>query len=151
MTQVVKENRSCSTVLQCNHTSKWVSGLGKIYWTDYGEKTGISSAWEDGSEVTALVTKDIVRPNGLTIDYATNRLYWAGASPCVIASVNLDGSRRRKVVDCNMHHPFAMTLFESRIFWTEWATQSIYTVYRFGRRVPSVLHKDLPLPMDIHV
>jgi hypothetical protein len=124
-------------------------GLGRVFWTDYGHQAKICSAYEDGSDVKILVSEEIERPNGLTIDYAIDTIYWAGASPCIIESMKLDGTDRRKLIDCRSHHPFALTAFEDIFYWTDWKSQSIFSVSRVGR-VPHIIHKGLALPMDIH-
>lgn len=51
----------------------------------------------DGSDRRTIIVDGIFWPNGLTIDYAAGRLYWADAKHHVIESANLDGSDRKKV------------------------------------------------------
>lgn len=53
----------------------------------------------DGSQRMKIVSDGVIWPNGLTLDYAAARLYWADAKYHVIESVNLDGSNRKKVID----------------------------------------------------
>lgn len=56
----------------------------------------------DGSDRRTIIVDGVFWPNGLTIDYAAGRLYWADAKHHVIESANLDGSDRKKVRHCDL-------------------------------------------------
>lgn len=56
----------------------------------------------DGSDRRTIIADGVFWPNGLTIDYAAGRLYWADAKHHVIESANLDGSDRKKVRHCDL-------------------------------------------------
>lgn len=51
----------------------------------------------DGSSRTVLIGKHLFWPNGITIDYPTETLYWVDAKIHVIESAHVDGTKRRKV------------------------------------------------------
>lgn len=53
----------------------------------------------DGSERKAIVETSLFWPNGLTIDYPAQKLYWADAKHHVIETSALDGSGRRRVIE----------------------------------------------------
>uniref|UniRef100_A0ABM0MCB5 Prolow-density lipoprotein receptor-related protein 1-like n=1 Tax=Saccoglossus kowalevskii TaxID=10224 RepID=A0ABM0MCB5_SACKO len=65
---------------------------GYMYWTDWGAKPYIGRAGMDGSDVTRLVTEKLGWPNGLTIDYGSQRIYWADAREDYIESINMNGT-----------------------------------------------------------
>ena len=48
-------------------------------------------------------------------------------------------------------HPFALTLFEDDLYWTDWQTLSINRADKFGRSGVEVVRSSLGSPMDIHV
>ena len=50
-----------------------------LYWTDWGVNPCIGQIGMDGSNYTLIITEKLGWPNGLTIDYETNRLWWADA------------------------------------------------------------------------
>jgi len=50
-----------------------------VFWTDYAVNPYIARAGLDGTAATPIVTDRIGWPNALTIDYVTERLYWADA------------------------------------------------------------------------
>lgn len=54
----------------------------------------------DGSNMTRLFKHDddIAWPNALTIDYFTDRIYWADAHLDYIASADLEGRHRHTVL-----------------------------------------------------
>ncbi|KAI5716508.1 hypothetical protein M8J76_007754 [Diaphorina citri] len=86
---------------------------------------------------------DIAWPNALTLDYFTERLYWADAHLDYIASVDLDGKHKHIVISGQkVPHVFALTLFEDHIYWTDWNTKSINRADKFnvtsGQKVPHV-------------
>jgi len=128
-------------------------GQGWMYWSDWGKKPKIEKAGLDGSHRRAIVTEDIQWPNGLTIDYAGNRLYWVDAKLHLIASSDLDGRNRYIVLTSRqfIRHPFSITVFEDFVYWTDWETESIHKANKFnGEGVESVAVQ-LYSPMDIQV
>lgn len=48
-------------------------------------------------------------------------------------------------------HPFALTLFEDTLFWTDWTTHSIHSCSKNDGTRQRVVHSDIFSPMDIHV
>lgn len=50
-----------------------------MYWTDWGVKAFIGRVGMDGNNKSAIITTKIEWPNGLTIDYTNDMLYWADA------------------------------------------------------------------------
>ena len=88
----------------------------------------------DGSNFTRILTHeyDIAWPNGLTIDYFAERLYWADAHLDYIASSDLEGRHKHIVISGDgVPHVFALTLFEDHIFWTDWNLKAIYRANKY--------------------
>lgn len=50
----------------------------------------------------------------------------------------------------HLPHPFALTLFEDQMFWTDWNTKSISTANKITGSGFRHVHVDLHFPMDIH-
>lgn len=50
-----------------------------VYWTDWGDKAFIGRVGMDGTNKSAIITTKIEWPNGITIDYTNDRLYWSDA------------------------------------------------------------------------
>lgn len=66
-----------------------------MYWTDWGANPKIERAGMDASNRTVIISTNLTWPNGLAIDYHTERLYWADASIKTIEYGNFDGSGRQ--------------------------------------------------------
>lgn len=77
---------------------------GYIFWTDWGSKDPkIERAFMNGDNRTVLVNKEkmksvnnseysIAWPNGITIDYDAELLYWVDAKTDILVRMTLDGS-----------------------------------------------------------
>ena len=87
----------------------------------------------DGKDRVTLHSHHIFWPNAFTIDYATHTLYWAYAKLLTLESSFIDGSNRRPIRTAGLRHPFAMTMFEDKLYWTDWQTKSIYSTTKFAR------------------
>lgn len=101
-----------------------------MFWTDWGENPKIERAEMDGSNRRVIIEKDVHWPNGLAIDYKAEKIYWVDAKLFHIAAANYDGTKRKNMfkssTQCTLAHPFAMTLYENKIFWTDWTTKGIH-------------------------
>lgn len=51
----------------------------------------------DGTGRKEVIRENILWPNGITIDYPTDTIYWVDAKKKTLESANLDGLERRKV------------------------------------------------------
>ncbi|KTG33418.1 hypothetical protein cypCar_00008936, partial [Cyprinus carpio] len=47
-------------------------------------------------------------------------------------------------------HPFAITVFEDSLYWTDWHTKSINSANKFTGKNQEVIRNKLHFPMDIH-
>ncbi|RZC38041.1 low-density lipoprotein receptor-related protein 4, partial [Asbolus verrucosus] len=125
-------------------------GEALVFWTDWGPNPKIERAEMDGSNRRSIINESVFWPNGLTLDYTSNRIYWADAKHNVIETALFDGSDRRKVISKGLPHPFALTIFEDAIYWTDWHTKSISTANKATGAGLRTIHSQLHFPMDIH-
>ena len=65
----------------------------------------------DGNDRVIIANTSLFWPNGLTVDYAAEKLYWADAKHHVIECSNLDGSHRRTVINQGKNFLFFIYLF----------------------------------------
>lgn len=86
-------------------------------------------------------------------DYAENRLYWIDAKLHAIISSDLEGMNKRTVLTSysQVRHPFAITVFEDHVYWTDWETESIRRVNKFNGKDLDDVVISLYSPMDIQV
>ncbi|XP_077948257.1 low-density lipoprotein receptor-related protein 1 isoform X1 [Gasterosteus aculeatus] len=124
---------------------------GYLYWSDWGDTPHIGRIGMDGSNRSAIVEDKITWPNGLTLDFINDRIYWADAREDYIAFASLDGTNRHTVLVQDIPHIFAMTLFEEYIYWTDWETKSINRAHKTLGINKTVLISTLHRPMDVHI
>uniref|UniRef100_A0A8D0DF55 LDL receptor related protein 1 n=1 Tax=Sander lucioperca TaxID=283035 RepID=A0A8D0DF55_SANLU len=124
---------------------------GYLYWSDWGDTPHIGRIGMDGSNRSAIVEDKITWPNGLTLDFINDRIYWADAREDYIAFASLDGTNRHTVLVQDIPHIFAMTLFEEYIYWTDWETKSINRAHKTLGVNKTVLISTLHRPMDVHI
>ncbi|XP_023272316.1 low-density lipoprotein receptor-related protein 1-like [Seriola lalandi dorsalis] len=105
----------------------------------------------DGTNRSVIVEDKITWPNGLTLDFVNDRIYWADAREDYIAFASLDGTSRHTVLTQDIPHIFAMTLFEEYIYWTDWETKSINRAHKTLGINKTMLISTLHRPMDIHI
>lgn len=113
-----------------------------MYWTDWGHQPKIARALMDGTNDTSFVSSDIHWPNGLTIDYPNSRLYWTDAKLMTLESIHLDGTDRRIILDGIVKHPYAIAVFENRLYWSDWSTHSIQSCDKFTGKNHQTLIKE---------
>uniref|UniRef100_A0A8C3QLD8 LDL receptor related protein 4 n=1 Tax=Cyanoderma ruficeps TaxID=181631 RepID=A0A8C3QLD8_9PASS len=123
---------------------------GTIYWTDWGNTPRIEYSNMDGSNRRIIADTHLFWPNGLTIDYAGHRMYWVDAKHHVIERADLDGRNRKAVISQGLPHPFAITVFEDSLYWTDWHTKSINSANKFTGKNQEIIRNKLHFPMDIH-
>ena len=123
-----------------------------MYWTDWGEVPKIERAGMDGSlETRAVIVDDnIYWPNGLTMDYDNERIFWADAKYSYIHSCDYYGRNRTVILEENLPHPFALTLFQQTLYWTDWTTKSIHSCNKRTGMNRKVVFSNIHSPMDIH-
>jgi low density lipoprotein receptor-related protein 5/6 len=71
-----------------------------MFWTDWGEVPKIERAGMDGDPLTrtVIVSDDIFWPNGITIDYESEIIYWADGKLNFVAAMDYDGQNRRSII-----------------------------------------------------
>lgn len=83
----------------------------------------------DGSNRQVLHSTGLVWPNGITPDYAMGRIYWVDAFLDRIEHSFYDGSDRVVLIS-DLDHPFALTLEDQLVFWTDWNTNSVHLAHK---------------------
>ncbi|GAB1601643.1 very low-density lipoprotein receptor-like isoform X2 [Argonauta hians] len=125
---------------------------GWFYWTDWGYPAAIKMCGMNGQYPRTIVL-NVQWPNGITIDYENQRLYWIDAKSRQIESSNLGGGQRIVILNSRTHilFPFAITVFEDTLYWTDRNSESICQVNKFTGKEFHRFGLQLRDPMDIHV
>ena len=64
-------------------------------------------------------------PNGLSMDYDQDRLYWCDALLDHIQHANLDGTDVKTISSSMIRHPFSLVVYGSSLFVTDWRLDAI--------------------------
>ena len=122
-----------------------------MYWTDWGANPKIEQAQMDGLARRVIVSGNLTWPNGLTIDQATNRLYWADAYLDKIEVSDLNGGNRELIMPSEANiHPYGLAVYKNMLYWTDWNQTSI-SRFNLMDGNQEVVVTGLQKPMDIHV
>ncbi|KAK3741498.1 hypothetical protein QZH41_002964 [Actinostola sp. cb2023] len=128
--------------------------IGYMFWSDWGydspkiERCGMNG---DPNTRLAVITTNIQWPNGLTVDYTIDKIMWADAKVHTIESANLDGTHRRVILSENIMYPFAITVFNNKMYWTDREKGGVYVADKFTGKDINVIRDGLYSPMDIHI
>uniref|UniRef100_A0A6P7GUZ8 Vitellogenin receptor-like n=1 Tax=Diabrotica virgifera virgifera TaxID=50390 RepID=A0A6P7GUZ8_DIAVI len=117
-----------------------------MYWSDWGVPAAIGYSLMDGSRDRPFVTNNIHWPNGLALDQPNSRLYWTDAKKMTLESINLDGTDQRIVLEGIVKHPYAIAVFENKLYWSDWDSHTIQTCDKFNGKNHRTLveeHKNL--------
>lgn len=129
-------------------------GIGYLYFTSWHLQAYIAKMGMDGSNFTRILTweDDIAWPNALTIDYFTDRIYWADAHLDYIAFADLEGRHRHIVLSgAKVPHVFALSLFDDQLYWTDWNLKAIMRANKFTGADLQTLRNTTHRPYDIHI
>jgi hypothetical protein len=81
-------------------------------------------------------------------------VYWADAKMKSITSSDYWGKNIRTVLHNHdyLKHPFSLTVFEERVFWTDWDQEGVLAVNKFGKgNDVNVLMRGVAGPMTVRV
>ncbi|CAB1325813.1 unnamed protein product, partial [Coregonus sp. 'balchen'] len=124
-----------------------------LYWTDSGHKTvSVASAY-DGLKRRVLVDTELSEPRAIALDPQHGRLYWVDSKLHLVSSVDLNGAHRRTHQSSSerLGHPYALAVFEDRIYWTDREREAVYSANRLTGQDVSTLAEHLNDPHDIVV
>nr|XP_015214111.1 PREDICTED: low-density lipoprotein receptor-related protein 1B isoform X2 [Lepisosteus oculatus] len=110
---------------------------GKLYWTDGNT---INMANMDGSN-SKILHQNQREPVGLSIDYATNKLYWISSGNGTINRCNLDGSNLEVIESMKKEliKATALAVMGGKLWWADESTARLGTVNKRDGRNPVIL------------
>jgi len=71
---------------------------------------------------TVIVSTNIFWPNGLTVDFQTETLYWLDGRLKFIESMDFSGHNRRTVTKKMVEYSYALSMYKDMLYWTDWKT-----------------------------
>ncbi|KAJ8049878.1 Low-density lipoprotein receptor-related protein 8 [Holothuria leucospilota] len=107
-----------------------------MFWSEWGTNPKIERAGMNGAYRQTIIDSNkmnIQWPNGLTIDYPSDMLYWVEARHHLLATCDFNGDNYRVILrdESTLMHPFHITVFEDNVYWTDWNAFSIQRVNKF--------------------
>ena len=118
-----------------------------IFWNDFQGRR-IERAPLFGHYKQSIV--NVARPSGLTIDYYHNLLYWTDRHFNRILSCDLGGNNLR-TISVSTVNPYAITTFQSSLYWTDRSDSSIHIINQFTGISEGNISASLNNSTDIHV
>lgn len=104
-----------------------------LFWTDWGENPRIERIGMDGTNRSTIINTKIYWPNGLTLDTANQRVYFADSKLDFIDFCYYNGSGRQQVLAGSHYllHPHSLTLFEDTLYWTDRQLNRVLSAHKF--------------------
>ncbi|KAL1489546.1 hypothetical protein ABEB36_013499 [Hypothenemus hampei] len=126
---------------------------GLLFWTDWGEIPKIERAGMNGDPKTrqVIVSEHIYWPNGLTVDYESERIYWVDGKLQFIKSMDYNGKNESTILPIASDFPYALTQSQSKLFWTDWKNLAIYDYTKNSTSFQPSEFYVTTHPMDIKV
>jgi hypothetical protein len=115
---------------------------GLLFWTDWDKKNPrIERATMSGDDRKTIVDIKEVNggwPNGLTLDYDALKIYWIDANSDSIHVVDYEGNNPKALLRKikSLGHPFAITLYDNNLYWTDWKTNFISAANKYDGSEP---------------
>ncbi|ESO96765.1 hypothetical protein LOTGIDRAFT_51280, partial [Lottia gigantea] len=92
-------------------------------------------------------------PNGMTLDYEVNRIYWVDARSDSLHSMTYEGKDHRLILKSHEYlaQPFSVSVFEHYVYWTDWRTNSVLRANKFNGSDVTEIQKTFTQPFDVQV
>ena len=91
-------------------------------------------------------------PNALTLDYFSDKIWWADAHLDYIAYADLDGKNQHVVVrDRLAPHVFALTLIDDWLYWSDWNLKAVMRANKYTGENIQTLRNTTHRPYDVHI
>lgn len=128
-------------------------GARWLFWTDWGENPRIERIGMDGTNRSTIINTKIYWPNGLALDIANKRIYFADSKLDFIDTCLYDGSKRIQVLASSHYllHPHSLTLFEDTMYWTDRQLNRVLSAHKFYGVNQTVVSHLISQPLSIHV
>lgn len=129
-------------------------GIGYLFFTDWSHQSFIARMGMDGSRFERIITYEnkLVWPNALTIDYFSDKIYWADAHLDRIEYADYDGKRRYTVLaGSQVPHVFALSVFDDTMYWTDWNRKALMSAHKLTGEDIRVLRNTSHRPYDVHI
>lgn len=91
-----------------------------MFWTDWGSTPKIERAYMNGQNRQTVVSSSLKWPNGLALDYPSQKIYWVDGGTSSIETSDYSGLNRRTLYSHNNIKPFDVAISGPWLYWTDW-------------------------------
>ena len=90
--------------------------------------------------VSTIKGHNLAWPNALTIDFFSEKLWWADAHLDYVAYCDFDGNNKHTVLKAGQApHVFALNILDDWLYWSDWNKKAILRANKFtGKRIISI-------------
>lgn len=88
-----------------------------MFWTVRGKNRAINRASMDGSNVTTVISRDLIGLSCIAVDETNSRIYWTNGIKKIVETANFDGRDRKTII--KSEYPYGIDTFGDMIIWTE--------------------------------
>lgn len=103
---------------------------GYIYFSEWDRPANITRANSDGTGLLVFKNVTLGWPNGLSIDFKKDRVYWCDALLDHVQHAALDGSDIKTINSRLIRHPFSIVIHEDWMYITDWRLDAIVRMHK---------------------
>lgn len=115
---------------------------GYIFFSEWDRPANITRANADGSELLVFKNVTLGWPNGLSIDFKSDRVYWCDALLDHVQHANLDGTDIRTVNSKLIRHPFSIVIHEEWMYITDWRLDAIVRLHKLSGEQEEIMVRE---------
>ncbi len=116
----------------------------QIFFSEWDRPANISRANSDGTGVRVFKLL-LGWPNGLSMDYERDRLYWCDALLDHIQHADLDGKDVKTISSRMIRHPFSLVIHGKKIYVTDWRLDAIIEMDKLSGQGEKIVEKVITL------
>ncbi|RVE42510.1 hypothetical protein evm_012839, partial [Chilo suppressalis] len=103
---------------------------GYVFFSEWDRPANISRANTDGTGLLVFENVTLGWPNGLSIDFGEDRLYWCDALLDHVQHAKLDGTDVKTVNSRLIRHPFSIVIHGEFMYITDWRLDAIVRLHK---------------------
>lgn len=115
---------------------------GYIYFSEWDRPANISRANSDGTDLIVFKNVTLGWPNGLSIDFKEDRVYWCDALLDHVQHANLDGTDIKTVHSRLIRHPFSIVIHEEWMYITDWRLDAIVRLNKLNGEQEEIMVRE---------
>uniref|UniRef100_A0A6A7G8W9 Sortilin-related receptor n=5 Tax=Hirondellea gigas TaxID=1518452 RepID=A0A6A7G8W9_9CRUS len=117
---------------------------GIMFFTDWSSVNPmVARSNLDGSDMQILFGKEVVGwPNGVTIDFESDRIYFVDARKDFIASSDFKGRGLHKLVTRQAERPFSVGVYKGLVYWDDPVRRKVLRADKLHGEIVSPIHND---------